>query len=112
MIADMESNKKLSPIVTYMFLRKRKLNTSLVFISQSYFEVPKPIRLNVTHYFIMKIPNKSEVQQIAFIHSSDVKDFKDFMNLYEDYVKEPYSFLVNDIALSSDNLLRYRKNLL
>ena len=94
MIADMESNKKLSP-VTELFLRGRKLNISLVFISQSYFKVPKTIRLNATHYFIMKIPNKRELQQIASNHSSDI-DFKDFTKLYKDYTKEPYSFLVND----------------
>ena len=57
----MESNKKLSPKVTELFLRGRKLNISLVFISQSYFKVPKTIRLNATHYFIMKIPNKREL---------------------------------------------------
>ena len=68
-IADMESNKKLSPIVTELFLRGRKLNISLAFISQSYFKVPKTIRLNPTHYFIMKIPNKIELQQIASNHS-------------------------------------------
>ena len=58
MIADMKSNKKLSPIVTELFLRGRKLNVLLVFISQTYFKVPKTIRLNATHYFMMKIPNK------------------------------------------------------
>ena len=58
MIADMESNKKLSPIVTELFLRGRKFNISLVFISQSYFKVPKTRRLNATHYFIMKFLNK------------------------------------------------------
>ena len=57
MIADMKSNKKLSPIVTELFLRGRKLNVLLVFISQTYFKVPKTIRLNATHYFMMKIPN-------------------------------------------------------
>ena len=56
----MEPNKKLSPAVTELFLRGRKLNISLVFISQSYFKVPKTIRLNATHYFNMKIPNKRE----------------------------------------------------
>ena len=61
MIAHMESNKKLSPIVTEFFLRGRKRNIWFVFISQSYFKVPKNIRLNVTHYFIMKIPNKREL---------------------------------------------------
>ena len=58
MIADMESNKKVSPIVTELFLGGRRLNISLAFISQSYFRVLKTIRINVTHYFIMKIPNK------------------------------------------------------
>ena len=63
MIADMESNKKLSPKVTELFLRGRKFNISLVFISPFYFKVPKAIRLNATHYFIMKISNKRELQQ-------------------------------------------------
>ena len=104
MIADMESNKKLSPKVTELFLRGRKLNISLVFISQSYFKVPKTIRLNATHYFIMKIPNKRELQQIASNHSPET-DFKDFIKLYKNYTKEPHSFFVNDATLSSDNLL-------
>ena len=111
MIADIESNKKLSYIVTELFLIGRKPNISLVFISQFYFKVPKTVRLNATHYFIMKIPNKRELQQIASNHLSDI-DFKDFMKLYKDYTKEPYSFLVNDTTLSSDNPLRFRKNLL
>ena len=83
-IADVESNKKLIPIVTELFLRGGKLNISFVFVSQSYFKVPKTIRLNVTHCFIMKIPNKSELWQIASNHSSDI-DFKDFMKLYKEY---------------------------
>ena len=69
MVADMKSNKKLSPIVTELFLRGRKLNISLLFISHSYFKVPKTIRLNATHYFIMKIPKKRELQQIVSNHS-------------------------------------------
>ena len=111
MIADPKSNKKVSSIVTELFLRGRKLNISLVFISQSYFKVPKTIRLNATYYFIMKIPNKRELEQIASSHLSDI-DFKDFMKLYKDYTKEPYSFLVNETFLSSDDPLRFRKNLL
>ena len=59
----------------------------------------------------MKIPNIREFQQIASNHSSDT-DFKDFMKLYKDYTKKSYSFLVNDTTLSSDNPLRFRKNLL
>ena len=74
----MVSNKKLSPIVTELFFRGRKLNILLVFISQSYFKMSKIIRLNATNYFIMKIPDKRELQQIASNHSSNL-DFKDFM---------------------------------
>ena len=79
-----------------MVLRGRKLNVSLVFILQSYFKVPKTIRPNATHYFIREIPKKRELQQTASNHSSE----------------EPYLFLVNDTTLSSDNPLRFRKNLL
>ena len=64
MNADMLSSKKLNPRVTELFIRGRKLNISLVFITQSYFAVVKNIRLNSTHYFIMKILNKQELQQI------------------------------------------------
>ena len=110
MIADMLSNKKLNPIVTELFIRGRKLNISLVFITQSYFAVPKNIRLNSTHYFVMKIPNKRELQQIAFNHSSDI-DFQDFMNLYKKCTAKPYSFLVIDTTPLSDNPLQFRKNL-
>ena len=75
MIADMLSNKTFNPIVTELLISGRKLNISLVFITQSYFAVSKNIGLNSTHYFIMKIPNKQELQQIASNHSSDI-DFK------------------------------------
>ena len=78
MIADMINNKKVNSIVTDLFIRGRKLNISLVFITQSYFKVPKDVRLNSTHFFIMKIPNKRELQQIALNHSSDI-DTKDFI---------------------------------
>ena len=81
MITDMLSNKKLNPIVTELFIRGRKLYISLVFITQFYFFVPKTIGLNSRHYFIMKIPSKQEVKQIAFNHSSDIL-FKDFINFY------------------------------
>ena len=113
MIADMLSNKKLNPIVTELFIRGRKLNISLVFITQSYFAVPKNIRLNSTHYFVMKIPNKRELVHIAFNHSSDI-DFQGFMNLYKTSTAETFFFffLVFDTTLPSDNSLRFRKNLL
>ena len=73
--------------------------------------MPKTIRLHATHYFIMNIPNKRELQQIASDHSFGI-DLRDFMKLYKDFIKEPYSFLVNDTVLSSDSPLRFRKNLL
>ena len=98
----MINNKKLNSIVTELFIRGRKLNISLVFFTQSYFKVPKNIRVNTTHFFIMKIPNKRELQQIALNHSSDI-DFKDFVRIYKNYMDEPYSFLVNDNTLASDN---------
>ena len=85
-IAGMKSNKKLSPIVTESFLRGRKLNISLSFISLSYFRVPKTKRLNATHYFITKTPNEKYLQKIASTHLSDL-DFKDFMKLCKDYTK-------------------------
>ena len=90
MIADMLSNKKLNSIVTELFIRGRKLNISLVFTTQSYFAVPKNIIRNSTHYFIMKILNKLEVQQIAFNHSSDI-EFKFFVNLYKKCTAKAYS---------------------
>ena len=80
MIVDMFSNKKLNLLLTELFIKGRKLKISLVFVTQCYFAVPKNIRLNSTHYFIMKIENKRQLQQIAFNHSSDI-DFKNFMDL-------------------------------
>ena len=101
-------NKKLDSIVTELFIRGRKLNISLVFITQSYFKVPKDVRLNTSHFFIAKIPNKRELQQIAINHSSDIST-KDFTNIYRKCTVEPYSFLVDDTSLASDNPLRFRK---
>ena len=111
MIVDMINNKKLNPIVTELFIRGRKIGISLIFISQSYFKIPKDVRLNSTHFFIMKIPNKRKLQQITLNHSSDI-DFKDFMKIYNKCTIEPYSFLVNDTTSPSDDSLRLRKNLL
>ena len=110
MTADMINNKKLNSIVTELFIRSRKLNISLAFITQSYFKVPKGVRLNSTHFFIMTIPNKRELQQNALNHSPYI-DFKDFIKIYKKCIAEPYCFLVNDATLASDNPLRFRKNL-
>ena len=82
----MVSNRKLNSIVTELFIRDRKLNISLVFITKYYFSVLKNIRLNSTHYFTMKTPSKRELQQIAFNHSSDI-DFNEFMNLYKNVLQ-------------------------
>ena len=102
----MINNKKRNPVVTELFIKGRKLNISIVFITQWYFKVPKEVRLNTKHLFIMKISNKKELQQIALNHLSDADvDFKGFMNTYEKCTAEPYSFLVNDTTLPSDNLL-------
>ena len=109
-IADMINDKKLNSLVTELFIRGRKLNISLAFITQSYFKVPKDVRLDSTQFFITKISNKIELQKIVLNHSSDISS-KDFIKIYKKYTAEPYSFLVNDATLASDNPLRFRKNL-
>ena len=106
----MINNKKLNSVVTELFIRGRKLNISLVFITQSYFKVPKDIRNNSTHFFIMKITNKRELQQLAINHSSDINT-QDFINIYKKCTDKQYSFLVIDTTLSANNPLRFRKNL-
>ena len=110
--------KKLNSVATELFIRGRKLNISIAFITRSYFKVPKDVRSNYTRFFIMKIPNKRELipnkrelQQIALNHSSGI-EFKDFITIYKKCTSEPYSFLVNDATLPSDDPLRFRKNLL
>ena len=101
-IADMINNIKLNSIVTELFIRGRKLNFSLVFIMQSHFKVPKDVILNTAHLFIPKIPDKRGLQQIAINHSSDIST-KDFINIYKKCTGKPYSFLVIDTTLASDN---------
>ena len=77
------TNKKFQAIIKELFIRCTKLNISLVFITQSYFRVPKDVRLNSTHYLIMKIHNRKELQNIAIDHSADI-DYKTF---FEDLQK-------------------------
>ena len=110
MTADIMTNKKSKAIFKELFIRCRKLNISLVFITQSYFSVPKDVRLNSTHYLIMKINNKRELQNIAINHSADI-DYKDFIKIYRECTKEPFNFLITDTTLSAINPLRFRKNL-
>ena len=106
MIADIMTNKNFQAIIKDLFIRCRKLNISLVFITQSYFSVPKDVRLNPTHYFIMRINNKRELQN----HSVEI-DYKDFMKIYKEYTREPYNFLTIDTTLPASNTLKFRKNL-
>ena len=108
MVSDIIKNRKLNLIVTELFIRGRKINISLVFITQLYFKFPKDVRLNTTHFFISKILNGRELQQIEITYSSYITT-KDFENIYKKCTAEPYSFLVNDTTLSSDNPLKFRK---
>ena len=110
MIADMINDKKLNSVVTELFIRGRKLNICLIFIIQSYFKVPKDVRNNSTHFFIMEIPNKRELQQMTTNHSLDINT-RDFIEIYRKCTDKPYSFLVIDTTLPSNNPLRFRKNL-
>ena len=110
MIDDMINNKILNLVITELFIRGRKLNTSFVFITQ-YLQKTRDVRLNYTHFFIMKIPNKRKLQQIALNHSSDI-DFQDFIKMYKKCTAESFSFLVNNTIFPSVNPLRLRgKNL-
>ena len=81
-----------------------------MFITQPYFPVPKDAKLNSTNYLIMKINNKTELQNIAINHSADI-DYKDFMKIYRDCTREPYSFLTIDTPLPASDPLSFRKNL-
>ena len=98
MIADIMTNKKFQTIIKELFFRCRKLDTSLVFITQSYFSVLKKVRLNSTHYLIMKIHKKGELRNIATNHSADIAS-NDFMKIYKKCTREPYSFLPIDTTL-------------
>ena len=108
-IADIMTNKTFQAIIKELFIRCRKLSISLVFIRQSYFSVPKEAILNATHYLIMKINNRKDLQQIAINHSADI-DYKDFLKIYRSCTNEPYSFLTIDTTLHTNDPTRFRKN--
>ena len=110
MIADIMANKKFQAIINEQFIRWRKLNNSLVFITQSYFSVPKDVRLNLAHYLIMKINNKRELQNIAINHSADI-DYNDFVKIYRECTGKLNYFLTIDITLPASDPLRFRKKL-
>ena len=92
MIADIMTKSKFQTIIKELFIRCRKLNISHVFITQSYFNVPKNFRLSSTHYLLMKIYNRKELQNIATNHLADI-DYKDFLNISSKCTSKPYSFL-------------------
>ena len=108
MFADIMTNKECQVIIKELFIRCRKINISFVFITQSYFSVPKDVRLNSVHYLIMIINNKRELQNIAINHSADI-DCQDFIKIYRECTKEPYNFLTIDTILPASDPLR--KNL-
>ena len=103
MISRVMTNKKAQEILKELFIRYRKLNISLFFLTQSYFSV----RLNCTHYTISKLNNKRELQNIAINQSADI-DYKDLVNIYRNCTKEPYNFLTIDTTQPVDK--RFRKN--
>ena len=110
MIADIMSNKKFQAVVKESFIRCRKLNISLEFITQSYFSVSKDVKLNSAHYLIMKVNNKKELQNIAITYSVDI-DYKDFIIIYRECTKEPYSFFTIYTTFPTSDPLRFRKKL-
>ena len=111
MIADILIKKNLQSIADQqLFFRSRKMMIWLTFITQSHFLVPKNMRLNSTHYFIMKISSK-QFHQITVIHFPGT-DFKDFIKFYKNYPKKPYYFFVNNATLPAGSPLHFRCNLL
>ena len=110
MIADIMANKKFRAIIKELIIRCRKLYISLVFITQSYFSVPKDVRLNLTHYLIMKINNRKELRNIVDNHSTDI-GYQDFMKIYRECMRKPYNFLTIATLLPASDPLRFRKNL-
>ena len=107
MISHVISDKKAQQVLKELFIRCRKLNISFCCLTQSYFSVPKDVRLNCTHYGIFELNNQRELQNIAINHSADI-DYKDFVKIYRDCTKEPYNFLTIDTTQPVDE--RFKKN--
>ena len=107
MIADIEYNKKIKRIIKELFYRARKINVSIVFITQSYFRALKDARLNSTHYILMKIGNKSELKRIAEGKSGHL-DYKDFLKIYNYCTREPYSSMLIDTRPTAS--VTFKKN--
>ena len=94
------SDKKAQKNLKDLFIRCRKLNISLCFLTQSYFSEPKDVRLNCTHYILFKLNNKRELQNIAINHLADI-DYDDFIKIYRQSTKGPFNFLTIDIKNNS-----------
>ena len=109
MFKDITSNKKFQAIIKELFIRCRCF--LLAFITQFYVSVPKDVRLNLTHYLIMKINNRKELKNISINHSADI-DYNNFVRIYRECTRKPYSFLTIDTTLPASDPLRFRKNLL
>ena len=109
MVDDISRSTDFKAIVKEPFIRCRKLNISIVFITQSYLRTPKDARQNSTHFLIMKIRSKKELKNIAEENSGDV-DFKDFLKIYNDYTSEPYSFMIINTTTSGENAVRFSNN--
>ena len=107
MIADIMKNEKFKAIIKELFIRCRKLNISVVFITQSYFRTPKDARLNSTHYILMKIDNKKELKSMAEEKLGHLY-YKDFLKMYNYCTKEPYSFMTIDARPNATMV--FRKN--
>ena len=103
--------QKFQAIIKELFISRRKVNISLAFVTQSYFSVPKDVGLTSTHYLIMRINNRNELQNIAINHSADI-DYNDFVRIYRECTRKPYSFLTIDTTLLAGDPIRLRKNLL
>ena len=107
MISDIEYNKDFKRIIKELFYRARKINVSIVFITQSYFRALKDARLNSTHYILMKISNKRELERIAGEKSGHL-DYKDFLKIYNYCTREPYSFMLIDTRPTAS--VTFKKN--
>ena len=107
MIADIMRSEKFKAIVKELFIRCRKLNISVVFITQSYFRTPKDARSNSTHYILMKIGNKKELKSITEENSGHL-DVKDFLKIYNYCMRKPYSFMMVDTRPTAS--VTFKKN--
>ena len=108
MVADITTNKRFQSIIKELFIRSRKLNISLVFITQCYFSVPKEVIINSTRYLKMKRHNRRELENIAINNSDDI-DYREFLKIYRNFTKEPYSFFTINTTLPADDPMTFRK---